>query len=169
MVRKKRKIMTTDPFARYRLCAIAVVILTVVAGCAENYGSYHRDEQVQQAFENNQLSTDYKYFYNGQHNMIYAILGIDPKYILDSKFWRRVEPNTEEFRQLRSRIWEDYNRYTYGADLLDPAGNRVGVFYSSIYGVSIKFYENNHIEVMLNTPFLWGPDDHGGGGMRTPE
>lgn len=160
--------MTTNAPARYCLYAVAVVIITVIAGCTRNYGGFNRDEQVQQAFESNQLSTDYSYFYNGHHNLTYAILGIDPKYKLESPFWRKVEPNTAEFRQLMSRIWEDYDRYTYGANLLDPTGNKVGVWYSSIYIASIKFYQDNHIEVMLHTPYLWGPDDRGGSDIRIP-
>ena len=151
--------MTKNALSRYCLYAVALVILIAVAGCTKNFGRFNRDPQVQQAFESNQLSTDYKYFYNGHHNLTYAILGIDPKYRIDSKFWREVEPNTEEFRKLTLRIWQDYERYTYGANLLDPAGNKIGVWYSSIYVASLKFYEDNQVEIRLTKPYLWGPGD----------
>ena len=160
--------MQANTLSRNCIYAVALIILIDLSGCAGNYGSFKRDEQVLQAFENNQLSTDFQYYYNGHHNLTYAILGIDPRYRLESQFWRKVEPNTEEFRELRSRIWEDYQRYTYGANLLDPAGNKVGVWFSSIYVASIKFYEDNHIEVMLNTPFLGGPDVLEDGDAWTP-
>ena len=56
-------------------------------------------------------------------------------------------------------IWEDYGYYKFGADILDPQGKKVGVFYSAIRETSVKFVNDNQIMVMPNTPFLWGPDD----------
>jgi hypothetical protein len=147
---------------------VSIIIITGLAGCSGTYGSFKRDKQVFEAFENNQVSKDYKYFYNGQHNQTYAVLGIDPKYMLESKFWREVEPNTEEFRKLTSRIWEDYNYYTYGANIFDPTGTKMGIWYSSVYVATVKFVGDNEIEVMMNTPYLWGPDDGGVGGFRSP-
>ena len=144
------------------------MIFTVFAGCTGNFGKFNRDEQVWHAFENNQLSTDYKYFYNGHHNITYAILGLDPKYRLESKFWREIEPNTEEFRGLASRLWEDYDRYRYGANLLDPTGNKIGVWYSSVYVASIRFYGDNRVEVRMLAPWLGGPDIDGSGGVWVP-
>ena len=141
---------------------VSIMIITVLAGCSGTYGSFKRDKQVFEAFENNQLSEDYKYFHKGVNNTTYAILGIDSKYRLESQFWREVEPNTEEFRKLTSGIWQDFHFYTYGANLFDPTGNKAGVWFSSIYVVSIKFYEDNKIEVFLDTPYLWGP----GGGFE---
>ena len=157
--------MKTNTPSRYHIYAVGLIILIGLTGCAGNYGSFMRDEQVAQAFKTNQLPTQYKYFYNAHHNLTYAILGIDPKYKLESQFWREVEPNTEEFKQIWSRVWEDYNRYTYGANLIDPAGNTVGVWYSAVNTASLRFYEDNEVEVLLHSPFLWGPDgeDFGGG------
>lgn len=159
--------MTTNTVSRYCICALALVILVGLAGCAGNYGKFNRDEEVWHAFENNQLSTDYKYFHNSHHNTTYAILGLDPKYRLQSKFWREVEPNTEEFRNLAIRLWEDYNRYRYGANLLDPAGTKIGVWYSSVYIASIRFYGDNQVEVNLLSPWLGGPDGQASG-IRVP-
>jgi hypothetical protein len=159
--------MTTNTVSRYCICALALVILVGLAGCAGNYGKFNRDEEVWHAFENNQLRTDYKYFHNSHHNTTYAILGLDPKYRLQSKFWREVEPNTEEFRDLAIRLWEDYNRYRYGANLLDPAGTKIGVWYSSVYIASIRFYGDNQVEVNLLSPWLGGPDGQASG-IRVP-
>lgn len=96
--------MNRNTLLKYLFYAVALIILTGLAGSSGTYGSFKRDKQVFEAFENNQVSKDYKYFYNGQHNKTYAILGINSEYRLESKFWREVEPNTEEFRKLTSRI-----------------------------------------------------------------
>jgi hypothetical protein len=154
------------PF-RYCIYAAALIIIIGLGGCAQNYGSFKRDEQVAQAFKNNQLPSQYKYYYNAHHNLTYAILGIDPKYKLPSKFWREIEPNTEEFKEAWSRVWEDYNRHTYGANLIDPDGNTIGVWYSAVNTARLRFHDDDGVEVLLHTPFLWGPDgDDIGGGFR---
>ena len=160
--------MTTNTLSKYCIYAVTLIILIGIAGCAGNYGNLKRDKQVFEVFENNQLSEDYKYFYNGVNNQTYAIVGIDPKYRLESQLWREVEPNTEEFGKIANRLWEDFDYYPYGATLFDPAGNKVGVWYSSVYFARLKFYEDNQIEVLMDTPYLWGPDGGNGIGIRIP-
>jgi len=143
--------------------AVILGVGALLAGCSGMYGSYRRDAEIYQSFHTNQVNGNYTYYYNGVGNQVYAIIGIEPKYQIHSKFWSEVKPNTEEFKKLTNRIWADYGYRTYGADLLDPAGNKIGIVYTSIYEVAVKFLGDNQIEVMLGTPYLWGPGDGGGG------
>ena len=137
---------------------IAVMLAVLaLAGCAGNYGSLKRDAQVQQAFESNQVPRNYKYYYYGYDTRPYAIFGIEPEYQMNSKMWREVTPDTESFKEMTRWIWEDYGYYKFGADILDPQGKKVGVFYSAIRETSFKFTNGNQIMVMPNTPYLWGP------------
>lgn len=145
---------------------LCVILFTGFAGCSAKYGNFQRNKEVFSAFENIQVSPDYKYFSNHQHNVTYAIVGIDPKYKLESKFWREVEPDTEKFKKLVSRTWEDYGYYKYGANILDPTGNKIGVWYSAVVIKTIKFMGDNRIEVIINTPYLWGPERAGVTGIR---
>jgi len=131
------------------------------------YGSYKRNAEIYQSFQSNQVNRNYTYYYNGVGNQVYAIVGIEPKYRIQSKFWREVEPDTDAFKKLTNQIWDDYGYQTFGADLLDPAGNKIGIVYTSIYEVAVKFLGDNQIEVLLGTPYLWGPAD-GMGGFQTP-
>jgi hypothetical protein len=75
-------------------------------------------------------------------------------------------PETPEFKEMIRWVWEDYNYNKFGADILDPQGKKVGVYYSAIRETAVKFVDDNQIMVMPHTPFLWGPDDIGGGGIR---
>ena len=143
--------------------AVILGVFALLAGCSGMYGSYRRDAEIYQSFHTNQVNGNYTYYYNGVGNQVYAIIGIEPKYQIHSKFWREVKPNTEEFNRLTNRIWADYGYRTYGADLMDPSGNKIGIVYTSIYEVAVKFLGDNQIEVMLGTPYLWGPGDGGGG------
>ena len=146
---------------------IVIITLTLIAGCAANYGSLNQDAEVQQAFETNQVPMNYKYYYYGDSEP-YVIFGIEPKYEMGSNMWRDVSPDTAEFKEMTRWIWEDYGYYKFGADILDPNGVKVGIMYTAIRATSVKFVGENQIMVMPNTPFLWGPDTGGGGGIRTP-
>lgn len=138
-------------------------VLALTAGCtAGTYGSLKRDAEVQQAFESNQVPIDYKYYYYGDSEP-YAIFGIEPKYEMKSNMWREAAPDTDDFKEMVRWIWEDYGYYKFGANILDPEGKKVGVFYSAIRETSVKFIDGNRIMVMPNTPFLWGPTGNGGG------
>ena len=157
----------SEKLAICRMMSFAVILFVVAvsSGCSGMYGSYKRDAEIYQSFQSNQVNRSYTYYYNGVGNQVYAIIGIESKYQIQSKFWREVEPDTDTFKKLTGQIWEDYGYRTYGADLLDPAGKKIGIVYTSIYDVAVKFLKNNQLEVLLGTPYLWGPGN-GGSGIR---
>jgi hypothetical protein len=144
---------------------LMTAMLALSVGCAGNFGRLKRDVEVQRAFETNQLPSDYKYYYYG-HGEPYAIFGIEPQYEMDSKMWRDLSPDTEEFRFMIRFMWEDYGYYKFGADILDPNGKKVGIYYSAIRETAFKFIGDNQIEVIPHTPFLWGPGASVGGAGR---
>jgi hypothetical protein len=162
MQNKMRKLIKSTIYRNVTF-TLFLGVVAVFSGCSGMYGSYKRDAQIYQAFQANQVNPNYTYYYNGIGNQVYAIIGIKPKYQIHSQFWREVKPDTDKFKTLTNRIWEDYGYRTYGADLLDPAGKKIGIVYTSIYDVVVKFLGDNQLEVMLGTPYLWGPGDgHGG-------
>ena len=140
------------------LTSLGMVISALLFSCSARYGSLQLDTQVQEEFESNSVPKEYKYYYYGFSTAPYVIFGIEPKFVVNSKMWREAAPDTEEFKEMIRWIWEDYGYLKFGADILDPNGAKVGILYSAINQTSIKFVDDNQIVVMLNTPFLWGPD-----------
>lgn len=140
---------------------ICLLLATLVAGCAGTYGRYNLDREVLQSFRDNQVPSDYKYYYYGFDTNPYAVLGVEKKYDAGSNLWREVEPNTEKFNNMIRWMWGDYGYSPFAARILDPSGTPVGVLYTSIREVAIKFSGDNRIVVMLHTPFLWGPAVNG--------
>jgi len=145
---------------------VVILISILITGCAGQYGSYRRDAAVQQAFESHQVPADYKYFYYGLDNEPLVIFGIEKKYEMNSNMWREVSADATEFRNLITWVWADYGYDIFGADILNPEGNKVGVLYTAVRDTAIKFGADNRITVMPNTPFLWGPTADGG--VRAP-
>jgi hypothetical protein len=133
------------------------LLAALVTGCAGNYGRYKIDAGILQSFKDNQLPSDYRYFYYGLDTTPYAVVGVEKKYDAGSNLWREVEPNTEKFKYMIRWIWEDYGYTRFAARILDPSGKPVGVLCTSIREVTFKFSGDNRIVVMPNTPFLWGP------------
>jgi len=73
--------------------------------------------------------------------------------------WKKVSADTSELKEMARWIWEDFEYYKFGADILDPEGNKVGILYTAIRETTVKFGDNNQISIIPNSPFLWGPDE----------
>ncbi len=142
----------------FALTACAVM-LTGLNGCLGSYGRVTRDPELTKAIENNTVIEGFKYYYYGYASKPWALAGIDPQYEIRSRVWREFDPKTEneKFQKMIYWMWEDYGYYTYGAHILDPSGKKVGIWYSSLNFVGVKFTKDNRIVLMPDTPFLWGP------------
>jgi hypothetical protein len=142
-------------------CAVMLIGLT---GCTGSYGRVTRDPELTKAIANNTVIEGFKYYYYGYASKPYAVAGIDPKYEVRSKLWREIDPKTEneKFQKMIYWIWQDYGYYPYGAHILDPSDNKVGILYSSVRHISVKFTEDNRIVLMPDKPSLQGPGGEGG-------
>jgi hypothetical protein len=144
-----------------------LIASTVITGCMGIYGKLHWDPQVTAAFQTHEVRNDFNYFYYGAGNQIFAIVGISPDYVLESKMWREARTDAEAFNILISRAWiNDYYspQDPQGAYILNPEGKQVGIWYSSLRFITVKFVENNRIVIIPDTPFLGGPEASSGGG-----
>ena len=132
-----------------------ILLVALISGCMGSYGNYNRDSEVFEAFINDRLPMDYRYYYyhSGSHPI--AVIGVEKKYDAGSRMWRDVDPDTEKFRELIKWIWEDASYSRYAARINDPSGQQVGIMYTSIREVTIKFPGDNRIMVIPHTPFLW--------------
>jgi hypothetical protein len=147
--------------------SLGVLTLVWGVGCSQNYGRIHWDENVTRAFETNQVEPNYNFYQYTIGMRVFAIVGLDPKLELQSRIWRELETDTEDFKIAMSRMWDDYSQvreYARGAVIMDPAGEKVGVYFSSIRFVSINFKPENRVAMILDTSVIrGGPDDR-----RTP-
>ena len=135
----------------YWTAALVLIFSVVAVGCAGSYGRLQRDPQVTKAFDDNTVNPEYQYYYYGRSNQPYIIVGIDRSYNMESRMWRSVEPNSDQFKEMVYWIWIDvlygYQREK-GAHILDPQGNRVGLWYSHLWWAAIRFSDDNRIEIM---------------------
>ena len=139
-----------------------LLLLLFIAGCSQNFGRIHWDENVTGAFQNNRVEPDYNFYQYTIGNRVFAIVGLDPELELQSNIWRELSSDTEDFSLATSRIWSNYTQLfedPRGAIIRNPISEKVGVYFSSIRFVSIKFQPNNRVMIMLDTtPITGGPD-----------
>ena len=148
------------------MLSTTLLALLFIAGCGQNYGRIHWDQNITRAFQSNMAEPGYNYYQYNIGMRVFAIVGLDPELELQSKIWRELASDTEEFKVATSRIW--YSDITIpeeprGAIIRSPNGEDVGVYYSSIPSVAIKFKPDNRVMVMLDTTQITGGPD----GRRT--
>jgi hypothetical protein len=150
-------ISTQKVILRVGLIAISIFIMMAVSGCLQNYGRLNRSPEIKQAFESNQVPSEYEYFFFGNSNWPYAVMGLDPEYKLHSRIWRTVEPDTAEFRHMTRWVWADFHYYPYGANILDPQGRKIGIIYTSSWMATVKVDKDTKTVEVMPFIFLGGP------------
>ena len=132
-----------------RLLTISVIGMIVILGCFENYGRLQRSTEVQTMFETGQLPSEFNYHFYGNRSHPYAVMGLEPGWTLRSTIWRKVELSTEEFRYMTKWVWEDLGYYKYGANILDPEFDKIGIIYTSSWMATVKVDKDTKtVEVM---------------------
>ena len=154
--------MKSRPFCPKKAASKPVIVLlfsllvfALAVGCAGSYGRTAFNDNVTDAFKTNRVPSDFKYYYYGVNNRHYAIVGLDPGWELRSRIWRQIDPQTEKFQEAVKYMWEIENKPPYqarGSHIIDSQGNKVGVYYSSLYA-TVKFGPDNQIQIMTDTVF----------------
>ncbi len=129
-----------------------VGVVATLLGCApcEECGSLKRQHEITNLFLNNEIIPGYDYYYNGRDQWPSAIMAIDSIYSIRSDFWKPVGLQGEELSVwLRETTISKESRRTRlnGAEILDPSGKRVGVFFSKFDNLITKFEVDNVIQV----------------------
>jgi hypothetical protein len=135
------------------LISILVLLIAVLSGCGfPNYGRLQSSHEVTQIFKNNQILSDHQYYFSGFQRIPYGIIGIGNNYKLRSNRWKPIDLNPTSLNQLAYRMTNVYSLEPRGAWILDPDGNRVGIWYSSIYQTKVKIEKDNHVVVVTPEP-----------------
>ena len=136
--------------------AAGILMIGLLAGCAANqqargnYGSLKLSSEVDQVFQKYQVLPQYRYYFSGSETKPQAIIGIDRNYTLVTRLWKEVPDLTSE--QLKK--WIDQMLgfrpaiRTFGAQILGPGGEQVGIWYSPYNDTTVTMQADNRIEVV---------------------
>ena len=157
--------------ALQELLLVIAIISLFISGCAGtgNYGTFHRDRELENMFMSYQILPDYNYFTSGGYDKPNAILGIHKDYQMITDIdWRSI-PNISSAQVEKWIRTIDPDDRSVGSNyfayyILDPEGKQVGFWYSIQNHTVVKFLEENKIEVY--PPHLIQPGDEFGGDAR---
>lgn len=138
------------------LLAAAILMMSLVAGCAanrearENAGSLKLSLEVSEIFQTYRVLPNHRYYYTGSNTKPSAIIGIDQDYTLSTRLWKEVPDLTSE--QLKK--WVDHMLgfrppvRTFGASILNGKGEQVGVWYSPFNNTPVAVQADNRVEII---------------------
>jgi hypothetical protein len=144
---------------------ITMIVSIVFSGCAStgaNYGRLERNRDLEHTLLSYEVLPDHHYYTSGGYDKPNAILAIHNDYELVTDLWLSI-PNVNS---VQMRKWidtiapeQDFRRSKgyFAAYILDPAGNRVGFWYSIQDSTIIKFLGENKLQIY--TPDLFQPGE----------
>ena len=151
MLHSKRHMTHVAVNAAMRVGTIA--LLLVIVGCTINAGRFSMNAQVDQDFRTGQAQPGSRYFYAGRDTMPYAIIGIDRSYSVPSRYWIPFEPEADTLKKMSGNMYGKMRYNPYGSHILDPDGNIIGVWYSSVYHYSASIDQQNRtVQVLFKNP-----------------
>ena len=133
---------------------VLVILLITLTGCAATTGKKSSgvltSREATEIWHSYEVLPNYNYYISGAASRPRYIIGIDDKYHLTSKNWKPVDLTPEMLNKwinyYRPRV--GYDLKVYGSFIMDPVGERVGLWYSMrtwrVTG-TVKFGENNQI------------------------
>jgi len=132
-----------------------VLLIIMVAGCAAgNHGTLTWDRDLDNMFESYQVLPEHNYYITGGYGAPAAILAIHKNFHLDNEAGLWVEFPDVSPNQIKKWVdnlspeisfWDKNNFFAFY--ILDPDGNRIGVWYSGQKNTTVKFLDDNRIRV----------------------
>jgi hypothetical protein len=144
----------------FQYAAMFVVVMGISSGCSTaNRGGLRNSREVGRAFETFHVYPSHQYWYYNQENNPYAVVGLEPPYRLDDINWREVDPNSKTFEKVVGLVesFPATGSFTYGAFIIDPQGQQIGVWYSSLSAGIIVNPETRIVSITTAMP--WVNDD----------
>ena len=134
------------------LLCLGMVLL--VSSCSTKYprGTIRENHAVTNIFRSAEINPDYNYFYYGIVLEPDTIMGIDKGYTVQSRFWSPVDLTTEQLQTWITTLdnapqdtvfASSYMGRYQGAYVLDPNGDRVGMWYSKLDWGVFEFQPEN--------------------------
>jgi hypothetical protein len=145
---------------------LAVLVVLITGGCsAVNRGGLRNSREVGRAFETFHVYPNYRYWYYNQENSPYAVVGLSQPYRIEDVNWKEVDPNSKTFEKVVGLV-ESFpvrGAFTYGAYILDPQVQQIGVWYSSLNaGVKVN-PETRVVSISAAMPWLDNDGWYGSG------
>ena len=130
------------------LMTVFIIGIFAFTGCNGMYGKISYNPEHVKSFQTKSLLPDYNYYYCGRSNLPYAVIGIDKQYTFNDRVWFAIQTKEEIFDKIDKLNYAPDNDYRLiGADMLDAAGHKIGIWYSFYSHTVVKQSPDNVLDV----------------------
>ena len=151
--RSKNLDRTYSARRRWPAALISLSLFFFLSSCAaQNIGKLQSSAEITQIFEDQQLLTNHLYYYSGLQGVPDAIIGIHPNYSLRTDRWQRVELTSATLKTWIFRMKSIQLVRPQGAWILDPDGNRIGIWFSALRQTPVRLAQNNRVIIVPPKP-----------------
>jgi hypothetical protein len=113
--------------------------MVLMSACAGAYGKLVTSPASLNHYRNETLPADFNYYYCGRSGLPYAVVGIDDTYPFNDRVWFRIETMDEVYKKIANLSdLHPYARSMRAADILDPGGKRIGVWFSYYHHTPVR-------------------------------
>lgn len=132
---------------------LCIGLLMMLCSCtAANYGKLQASPEVTKVFDDHRIVADHRYYYSGLQGVPDAIMGLHTNYTLKSKLWQAVDFDSQLLNTWVNRMAYVHLVSPRGAWILDPDGNRIGVWYSARHQTRVRVEKGNHVFIAAPIP-----------------
>jgi hypothetical protein len=129
---------------------------TVLGGDVGEYAHIQPSAEIESQVKTNKLPVNYKYYYTGRDDIPYAVIGINPEYTVEAKFWYEIKTQDEVIYKINHLMpIVQATDITYGK-IVDAEGNQAGVWFSEYSSGVVRFETGNRLTVF--SPYQPGDD-----------
>jgi hypothetical protein len=131
--------------------SLYLVMLLFLSGCAGSSGKIQFNESLSSSYRNTLRIEEFNYYYIGRSGLPYAVIGIDKKYKFNDRIWHKI--NTLDDLLLEIYRLADTPQHYYKmtvADILDPTGDKIGVWFSYFHHTVVTISQDKKIIDVLN-------------------
>ncbi|MDZ7665781.1 MAG: hypothetical protein U5K27_10730 [Desulfotignum sp.] len=134
--------------------------MVLIGACAGSYGKLVTSHVSEDQYRQQTLPADLDYYYCGRSGLPYAVVGIDDTYRFNDRFWFKIQSMDEVYEKIYNLSdLHPYARSMRAADILDPAGKRIGVWFSYYHHTPVKVDPDSGVLDIFNP---YDPDEDKG-------
>jgi hypothetical protein len=131
--------------------SLYLVMLLFLSGCAGSSGKIQFNESLSSSYRNTLRIEEFNYYYIGRSGLPYAVIGIDKKYKFNDRVWHKINTLDDLLLEIYrlADTPQDYYKMTV-ADILDPTGDKIGVWFSYYHHTVVTINQDKKIIDVLN-------------------
>ena len=142
--------------SRHLILLLAGMVL--IGACSGSYGKLVTSPVSKDQYRHKTLPADLDYYYCGRSGLPYAVVGIDGTYRFNARVWFKIESMDEVYEKINNLSdLHPHARNMRVADILDPGGRRIGVWFSYYYHTPVRVDPDSGVLDIFNP---YDPDEN---------